>query len=154
MHISTRALKAEDIAACDAINRTLPDWFGIEEGLAEALGYLQQHPGIVAESDGEVVGFLTHTQHFPESAEISWMAVQQANHRGGIGKALITALVQALPPSTRLLTVKTLADTHPSPEYAQTRAFYAACGFLPTMVLPDLWNESNPCLVMTKPVGA
>lgn len=154
MHISTRALTPQDVSACDAINRSLPDWFGLEEGLEEAQGYLRDHPGIVAVANGEVVGYLTYTQHFPQSAEISWMAVSQSAHRKGVGRALVAALVDVLPATTTMLVVKTLADSHPSPEYASTRAFYVSCGFQPTMVLPDLWDESNPCLVMIKPLHA
>ncbi len=48
------------------------------------------------------------------------------------------------------LTVKTLSSTHPDPDYAETRAFYAAMGFVPLMELPDLWDPGNPCLVMLK----
>lgn len=50
----------------------------------------------------------------------------------------------------RLLLVKTLAATHPSPEYAGTRAFYRAVGFMPLTVLPKLWDPANPCLLMVR----
>lgn len=154
MSIKTRTLVASDIEVCDAINRGLPQWFGIEEGLAEALQYLHQHEGIVAEANGEVVGYLTWHQHFGESAEISWMAVAATAHREGVGRALIAALLAQLPASITLLSVKTLADSHPSPEYGITRAFYRSCGFQPLMVLPDLWDEANPCLIMVKFTGS
>ena len=154
MPITIRTLLESDFAACSRINRSLPDWFGIEEGLEEADGFIRTHTGLVAEADDEIVGYLTYEVLFPESAEISWMAVSQSAHRKGVGRALIAALVAALPVTTTMLVVKTLADTHPSPEYASTRAFYVSCGFQPTMVLPDLWDESNPCLVMIKPLHA
>jgi len=50
-----------------------------------------------------------------------------------------------------LLTVKTLGPSHPDAGYAKTRAFYAACGFLPVVELLDLW-PGNPCLIMAKPL--
>lgn len=153
MSTHIRSLHPADIITCDAINRSLPDWFGIEDGLTEAVTYLENHAGLVAESDGEVVGYLTWHQPFPQSAEISWMAVCQTHHRRGIGRELIAALEQRLlDDGVRLLSVKTLADLHPSPEYAQTRAFYASVGFLPQIVLPDLWDQANPCLIMVKPL--
>ena len=154
MHIIIRDLVPNDIPRCTAINRSLPDWFGLEDGLAEADGYLRDHAGLVAVENGEVVGYLTYTRHFPESAEISWMAVSAAHHRSGVGRALIRRLEQGLAVGgARLLSVKTLADSHPSPEYAITRAFYGAMGFRNQMVFPDLWDLANPCLLMVKTLG-
>lgn len=147
MSHTIRPLTKQDIPHCNAINRTLPDWFGIEEGLAEAEEYLNIHNGFVAESDGRVIGYLTYAPEFPHSTEISWMAVSANFHRQGIGRGLITALIDTRS-SGELVSVKTLADSHPSPEYAITRAFYESVGFRPLMVLPDLWDPSNPCLLM------
>ncbi len=151
MHISIRDLLPNDIPYCTAINRSLPEWFGLEEGLAEADGYLQTHAGLVAVEHGDIAGYLTHTRHFPDSAEISWMAVAAVHHRRGIGRLLINHLEQELTrEGVRLLSVKTLASSHPSPEYAITRAFYEAMGFHNQMVFPDLWDPANPCLLMVK----
>jgi len=73
--------------------------------------------------------------------------------RHGIGRALIDAVtIDARVSGARLLHVKTLADSHPSPEYAQTRAFYGAIGFERLIVIPDLWDPSNPCLLMVRPL--
>lgn len=152
MPVTVRALTPADTAHCIAINRSLPDWFGLEEGLGEAEGYLRNHAGLVAEVDGDIAGFLTYEQLFPQSAEISWMAVAQTQHRRGIGRALIAALETHLPAAS-LLSVKTLAASHPSPEYAITRKFYTSVGFRPQMVFPDLWDPSNPCLLMVKVVA-
>src|SRR5690606_33495360 len=146
-----RELRREDADACERIVRALPDWFGIEEGIAEARGYLDSQEGLVAEEDGRIVGFLTFTSEFPESAEITWMAVSPEAHRRGVGRGLVEALVSRLRScDCEVLLVKTLADTHPSPEYATTRAFYRAMGFLPLTVLPDLWDQANPCLLMVR----
>lgn len=149
MPVTVRPLTSEDIPTCVAINRSLPAWFGLEEGLAEAEEYLRDHHGLIAEVDGEVAGYLTYTQLFPHSTEISWMAVDTSQHRRGTGRVLIRALEEILP-NASLLSVKTLADSHPSPEYAITRAFYMSVGFRPQMVFPDLWDPSNPCLLMVK----
>lgn len=152
MPVTVRPLTPEDILDCNRINRSLPDWFGLEEGLAEAEAYLRDHAGLVAEVAGEIVGYLTYEYLFPESVEISWMAVDLAQHRRGIGRALINQLETMLPVGS-LLSVKTLADSHPSLEYAITRAFYASMGFQRQMVFPELWDPSNPCLLMVKPLG-
>ena len=150
-----RPLSRDDADRCEAIIRALPDWFGLEEGIAEARGYLEGQDGFVAEEDGEVLGFLTYASEVPESAEITWMAVAAGAHRRGTGRALIEALVaRAQAEGRALLLVKTLADNHPSPEYAATRAFYRSMGFLPLTVLPDLWGPANPCLLMVRPLGS
>jgi GNAT superfamily N-acetyltransferase len=149
MHI--RPLERVDADACEAIVRSLPDWFGIEEGIAEARGYLDAQEGLVAEDDGRILGFLTFASEFPESAEITWMAVAADAHRRGVGRALVETLTQVLRQrGVRLLLVRTLADSHPSPEYAATRAFYRATGFLPLTVIPEHWDAANPCLFMVR----
>lgn len=149
MPITIRTLTPVDISHCTGINRSLPDWFGLEEGLEEAEGYLRDHAGLVAEVDGEIVGYLTYEQLFPKSAEISWMAVAKSQHRRGVGRALIGVLEGRLAGNS-LLCVKTLSDAHPSAEYAITRDFYAALGFRRQMVFPELWDPANPCLLMVK----
>lgn len=73
--------------------------------------------------------------------------------RQGIGRALVEAVAaDAGAANVRLLHVKTLADSHPSPEYAQTRAFYRALGFDRLVVLPGLWDPANPCLLVVRPL--
>lgn len=149
MPVSVRPLNQEDVATCADINRSLPAWFGLEEGLEEADAYLNEHVGLVAEIDGQIAGYLTYSQLFPHSTEISWMAVMKDRHRRGIGRALIAALESRVNPGD-LLSVKTLADSHPSVEYEITRTFYRSVGFRDQMVFPDLWDPANPCLLMVK----
>jgi ribosomal protein S18 acetylase RimI-like enzyme len=149
--VKVRTLEREDADVCEAIVRGLPDWFGIEEGIAEARGYLETQDGLVADDGRAVVGFLTYTSAYAESMEITWMAVAADAHRRGIGRALIEALVRdARSRGCELVLVKTLADSEPSPEYEATRSFYRAMGFRPLTVLPDLWDAANPCLLMVR----
>jgi hypothetical protein len=42
------------------------------------------------------------------------------------------------------LTVKTLAADHPNKDYADTRRFYDAIGFVPVEVFPKLWGPDLP----------
>lgn len=136
--------------ACEAIGRSLPAWFGIEAGLEEMRRAAESEPGFVALMEPDrVIGFLTVHRHFPESWDITWMAVHPDHHRRRIGRQLIEALKEdAREKGVRLLQVKTLADQHPSPEYARTRAFYQSLGFLRLEVFPDLWGPENLCLVL------
>ena len=145
-----RSLELADAPACDAIIASLPDWFGLDEGIRECAAAVRSEPGLVSERDGAVVGFLTVVRPSPVAAEISWLAVH-ATHRGrGSGTALVTRLVDDLTAEARvrLLLVKTLSDrTDPGPEYAATRAFYLARGFRPAAEL-DLFGPENPIQLM------
>jgi GNAT superfamily N-acetyltransferase len=144
-------LRAAHAAACEAIARTLPDWFGIEEGLVQLRADAERGPGWVAIASDEIVAFLTLRRHFTETWEITWMAVAPAWRRLGLGRQLIEAAVaQCREAGARFLQVKTLADLHPSPEYAETRAFYRSVGFVPLEVFPSLWSPENPCLLLVR----
>jgi GNAT superfamily N-acetyltransferase len=146
---------ANDAEACDAIIASLPEWFGLEEGIREAAEAARTHEGWVIETDGEVVGFLTLVHRYPTTAEVSWMAVHREHRRNGHGRALVDATRQELAAGgLRLLLVKTLSDrVDPGPEYAHTRAFYLANGFVPVMEL-DIWGPENPCQVLAMPIDA
>lgn len=152
--VSIIPLNRSDAAACEAIGRALPGWFGIEEGLEELRHAAETQSGFAAVKDGTMIGFVTVISHFPESWEITWMAIHPDHHRCGIGRRLVEAVMGVCRETgASMLLVKTLADTHPSPEYAQTRAFYAAMGFARLQTFPDLWGTSNPCLLMAKVIG-
>ena len=142
-----RALDPSDSTACDAIVASLPDWFGLEEGIRECAEAVRTQPGLVAEVDGEVRGFLSIARPYPQTPEISWLAVHARDRRRGIGRALIAALSDQLRThGDRLVLVKTLSDrTDPGPEYAETRAFYLAIGFVPVAELDlDPPDPENP----------
>ena len=142
-----RPLDPSDSTACDAIVASLPDWFGLEEGIQECAGAVRTQPGLAAEVDGEVSGFLTIARPYPQTPEISWLAVHARDRRRGIGRALIVALSDQLrTEGDRLVLVKTLSDrTDPGPEYVETRAFYLAMGFVPVAELElDPPDPENP----------
>ena len=50
--------------------------------------------------------------------------------------------------------VAAFAVTHPSPEYAETRGFYAKIGYLPLEVFPELWGPRLPVLQLVKTLHA
>jgi GNAT superfamily N-acetyltransferase len=136
-------------AACEAVLRALPDWFGIEESIREYVRDVDDLPTFVAVDGERVVGLLALTLHSSQAAEIHVMGVLADRHRGGVGRALVAAAENWLrEQGAGYLTVKTLSATVPDPSYAATRAFYAAMGFVPLMELPGLWGPENPCLLM------
>ncbi len=85
-----RPLAADDADACDAIIGGLPEWFGMDEGIAECAAAVRIQRGLVAEADGAVVGFVTHRLHYPQAAELTWLAVcpgcAAAGPRAGAGR--------------------------------------------------------------------
>lgn len=140
-------------ADVDRLLRSLPDWFGIEQAIRDYVSAAAELAGWTARVDGEAVGVLTVRRHFPQSAEVDVMAVDERWHRRGVGRALLSVAEDALRADrVRLVQVKTLGASHPSAHYARTRRFWAGCGYLPVEELADLW-PGNPCLLMVKPLG-
>ncbi len=133
----------------ERILRSLPQWFGDEKSLDQYVRDTSLYPTFVATVDDKISGFITVKQPFPASAEIHCMAVEASSRGQGLGRELVDhAKAWATATGSRFLQVKTLAESHPSPEYAQTRAFYVAMGFVPLEVFPELWSRHNPCLQM------
>ena len=153
-------------AVCEPILRALPEWFGIEEALAQFVEDIEIRPTFLAVDEGanesagsgageRVVGFLTVSRHNPHSAEVHVMGVRRERRGEGIGAALLRAVEAWLAADeVEFLQVKTLGPSRPNESYAQTRAFYVAMGFRPLEELRTLWNEANPCLIMVKRLGS
>jgi len=135
---------------CERVLRTLPLWFGIESSLMEYVRDTERFPTFVARK-GDVVGFVTIRQHFPDAWEVNCIAVAAHVRNQGVGRSLHTYVEEwLLAKSVRLLQVKTLADSHPSAEYAETRRFYAAIGYVALEVFPNLWGPRLPVLQLVK----
>ncbi|MBV8088368.1 MAG: GNAT family N-acetyltransferase [Alphaproteobacteria bacterium] len=141
-------------AICREVLESLPEWFGIP---ASVDAYVTAADGLPMfacfEPGGDVVGFVSVKTHTPSAAEVYVLGVKRAWHRRGIGRALIEAAAQfAHGWGARFLTVKTLSPSKPDANYAATRRFYEAMGFLPIEEFPTLWNADNPCLLMLRPL--
>ncbi len=150
--IRVRPLAIDDAPACDAIIASLPDWFGLQEGIDECAHAVRTQAGLVCESNDGVVGFLTVVRPTPAVAQISWLAVHADERNRGAGTALIERLTADLAGNARLLVVETLSDREdPGPEYAATRAFYLAKGFRPAAELDHL-DPENPIQLMSRPL--
>jgi GNAT superfamily N-acetyltransferase len=141
----------EKSAIADTILRRLPDWFGIEESTVR---YINEAAGLYflgAFENGEPVGFLTITENFPCTCEIHVMGILPSLHRKGIGRELVEQSAgRYRDRGFNYMTVKTVAEPVGDAEYASTRAFYKAVGFLPLDIFPTLWDERNPCLFLCK----
>jgi GNAT superfamily N-acetyltransferase len=136
---------------CRAVLATLPTWFGMDEANEDFARLAETTPTVVASLGGEDVGLLTLVTHTPYAAEVHLMAVRPEHHRRGIGRRMLVDAEEHLRAwGVEYLQVKTLAESHPDPGYVLTRAFYAAMGFRPLEVFPDLWDPSNPALQLVK----
>lgn len=83
-----------DPARAEAILRTLPEWFGLEQPLLDYARRAGELPTFSVRVDGEPVAFLSLRRHFDEAAEIDCMAVARDHHRRGLGTALLSAAEQ------------------------------------------------------------
>ena len=145
-----RRLEAMDIPECEAILRSLPEWFGIEAALRQYVDLLAGSPGFVATETGSVVGFISLYEHFPRSAEVRVMAVCPERHREGVGRVLLDECVAFLAArGVGLLHVKTVGPSSDDPCYARTRCFYESNGFEPVFESWAIWGE-HPCLVLAR----
>lgn len=144
-----------DASRCEAVIRTLPDFFGHEGGLAECFEAIRTQPGRVVCDEAGPIAFATWTERTPVTAEITWMAVRRDLRHAGIGTRLVEAVCADLQQrGYRLALAMTSAagkDEHdPADIYAATRAFWFARGFLPLVVL-DIW-DTNEALLMVRPL--
>jgi ribosomal protein S18 acetylase RimI-like enzyme len=139
-------------AICRDVLGALPEWFGIPASVENYIMAADELPMLAwFDPAGEVMGFVSIKTHTPIAAEVYVMGVKRPWHRRGIGRALIEAVVElAISQGIRFLTVKTLAPSDGDPNYARTRLFYEAVGFLPIEEFPTLWGPENPCLFMLR----
>jgi GNAT superfamily N-acetyltransferase len=138
-------------ALCRELLEELPGWFGIPGAVDEYVAKAEGAMAAVAISNTVEVGLLTLVRHTEFAAEIDVMAVRPGYHRQGVGRALLDRVERLLAQDgVEYLQVKTLAETVEYEPYARTRAFYAACGFRPLQVFPDLWDPENPALQLVK----
>lgn len=136
---------------CERILRTLPGWFGNKKHRLQFAAHAETFPTLTAHLGSSMVGFITVRRHFADSFEIYCMAVH-ADHRGnGFGFALLqSAEAMARREGGKVMQVKTISASHPSREYAETRAFYVNAGYIALEEFPRLWSKANPCLQLVK----
>jgi GNAT superfamily N-acetyltransferase len=138
-------------AECEAVLRSLPEWFGIEESLLMYARDSALMPTFGVEDEAGLAGFITLRQHFPDAWEIHCIAVKASSRKQGFGTLLLTHAEKWLDSrDVRFLQVKTIAASHASAHYEQTRAFYLARGYTPLEVFPTIWHPSNPALQLIK----
>lgn len=139
---------------CEAILRSVPQWFGIEQALVHYVDDTAVLPTFAIQAGGLLQAFLTLREHFPKAWEVHCMAVRAEARRKGHGKALMQHAENWLVArGVEVLQVKTVAQKNVPSPYDETRPFYLAMGFSPLEVFPGLWAPQNPCLQLIKFIG-
>ena len=142
-------------STCQQILRSLPEWFGIEKAIVDYAREVESLDTFIARDEAMIQGFLTIKIHNQHSGEIYLMGVRAAQHRRGIGRALVNrAQDWLLRQNVLFLQVKTLGPSRPNEAYASTRAFYGSMGFRPLEEIKGLWDQAHPCLIMIKHLRA
>lgn len=143
--------KKRKATICGVVLRALPDWFGSMEQIEP---HMQRCTGAVffaAYEEGRPLGFAALTRHTPHAAEVSLIGVLRPFHRQALGSALLDACeAYGVRKGMRLLTVKLperIPKDHP---YMGSKAFFAAKGFLPVGIFPDMWAGGKYCVVAVK----
>ena len=139
-------------AVCRQVLEVLPEWFGIPAAIESYVAAASDLPMLAwFEPSGRVAGFVSVKAQTAAAAEVHVIGVKRPWHRRGVGRSLIEAAVQlAEAEGLRFLTVKTLSSSKADPNYAATRRFYEAVGFLPIEEFPTLWGAGNPCVLMVR----
>ena len=140
---------------CREVLESLPAWFGIPAAVESYVAAADALPMLACfDAAGRATGFVSVKTHTAVAAEVYVMGVKPAWRRHGIGRILIEAAARlAASQGAHFLTVKTLSPARVDPNYAATRAFYQAVGFLPIEEFPTLWGAENPCLLMLRPLS-
>lgn len=149
--IAIEALAPGEAGACEAILRSLPEWFGVESAIRQYRREMPDLETFVAREEGEIIGFLSIDRQEPTPATIHVLAVRRDRHRRGVGRALVARAEAACRArGVDLLEVRTLGPSEPNEGFAGTRAFYATMGFRPVEQTRRIWGRDNPCLIMRK----
>lgn len=155
MAVEVRPLdNAVDPAGCDAVIRSLPYFFGDENGIREAAKAVRTQPGWVAAAGDEITGFATTAPTFPDCLEITWLAIRADRRRSGLGRQLVEQVAaEAVADGIRLLCVLTLGPSVEEPGvedgYEGTRRFWQRVGFHPVKELSlTTWSDEHALLLV------
>lgn len=129
--------------------RDLPDWFQ-HDGAIRSYGKRAEDMDsfIISKNDLDI-GFVMVNKTSEDTIETYCLGIYEDYHREGLGTQLLDHVFDHYKKDYKLVQVKTL-DEGIDKYYDKTIGFYKKFGFIKLEVMPELWGEANPCLVMVK----
>ena len=140
-----------DIKEKQCIARTiledLTEWFEVKESREQYISDCAEWIFLAAKDEGKTVGFLCLKETGKATVELAVMGVMKKCHRSGAGRALVDeAKSIAREKGYSFFQVKTV-QMGMYEDYDRTNMFYLACGFKEFEVIPQIWDEANPCQI-------
>ena len=140
-----------DIKEKQCIARTiledLIEWFEVKESREQYISDCAEWIFLAAKDEGKTVGFLCLKETGKATVELAVMGVVKKCHRSGAGRALVDeAKSIAREKGYSFFQVKTV-QMGMYEDYDRTNMFYLACGFKEFEVIPQIWDEANPCQI-------
>lgn len=137
----------EKRAVARSVLEALPEWFGIEDAREQYIADSAEQIMFAAVIGDEPAGFICLKRTGNATAEIAVMGVLKEYHRRGTGRSLFMAARNAArDEGFEFLQVKTVQMGR-YPEYDATNRFYISLGFREFELMPELWDEANPCQI-------
>lgn len=129
------------------ILEALTDWFEVEESREQYIRDSAGQPFWASVDGDKFEGFLCLKETGKETMELAVMGVLRECHRKGIGRRLFAAARDyAVRKGYEFIQVKTVRSGIYE-DYDITNEFYKSLGFKELEVLPDYWDEANPCQI-------
>lgn len=139
--------RAKKTAYAREVLEDLTEWFEVEENREKYIRDSADRIFIAETDNGHCDGFLCLAETGKDTAEVAVMGVKKNIHRSGTGRRLMElAKRTARDNGYSFLQVKTV-KMGVYEDYDRTNRFYIACGFKEFEVMPDLWDEANPCQI-------
>lgn len=130
----------------------LPEWFSIgDANIQYAKDAKDQHVYIGC-LESKPIAFMNFKKTSEDSIELACAGVLKEFHRYGLGTRIFNTAMKDLNDNYTFIQVKTVAPGY-YPEYDKTNDFYKSLGFKKLEVIPEIWNEENPCLILIKYIG-
>ena len=129
------------------ILEALTDWFEVVESREQYIKESAGQPFWASVNEDNIEGFLCLKETGQETMELAVMGVLRECHRKGTGRKLFAAARDyAVRKGYEFIQVKTVRSGVYE-DYDITNEFYKSLGFKELEVLPDYWNEANPCQI-------
>lgn len=126
----------------------LSTWFGLEDSVNEYVDRVADCTFYVFKDEaGTILGFYALKPTSDVVLEIYVCGVLENHHNQGVGKRLFKEATEfAKADGFKYIQVKTVQSGHYE-SYDKTNLYYKSLGFDEFEVMPNLWDEHNPCQI-------